>query len=62
MSKPYPDPAWDIDQRYREHKALMQEAAEWELMQRFRSDEPRSFSGNRAERRRQAAQARKDRP
>ena len=59
-SSNYPD---DIDRLYGEHKALMKQAAEaeMELSQMFMRETlvPQVYHGNRADRRRQAAKARK---
>lgn len=62
-SSNYPD---DIDRLYQEHKALMEKAAEaeMELSQMFMREMPvpQVYHGNRADRRRQAAKARKAKP
>lgn len=62
-SSNYPD---DIERLYREHKALMEKAAEaeMELSQMFMRETlvPQVYHGNRADRRRQAAKARKAKP
>lgn len=62
-SSNYPD---DIERLYQEHKALMKKAAEaeMELSQMFMRETlvPQVYHGNRADRRRQAAKARKAKP
>lgn len=62
-SSNYPDYS---ERLYREHKALMEKAAEaeMELSQMFMREPlvPQVYHGNRADRRRQAAKARKAKP
>lgn len=62
-SSNYPDA---IERLYQEHKALMEKAAEaeMELSQMFMRETlvPQVYHGNRADRRRQAAKARKAKP